>query len=99
MTIGDNDFIKDCVKQINRDLWNKAHPNEKFLEELKEDLNALKKPMKTQPKEHKYELYIPNDLHWILVKIAAEHQMHQEDYVESMIKAHAEQHVGRKTDN
>jgi hypothetical protein len=67
--------------------------SEKFLNDLKEDFNALKRTMKTQPKEHRYELYIPNDLHWILVKLAAEQQMHQEDYVESIIKAHAEEHV------
>ncbi len=93
MTIGDNDFIKDCVKRMNQELWNKANPNEKFLNDLKEDFNALKRTTKTQPKEHKYELYIPNDLHWILVKLAAEQQMHQEDYVESIIKAHAKEHV------
>ncbi len=93
MTIGDNDFIKDCVKRMNEELWNKANPNEKFLNDLKEDFNALKRTVKAQPEEHRYELYIPNDLHWILVKLAAEQQMHQEDYVESIIKAHAEEHV------
>ncbi len=96
MTIGDNDFIKDCVKRMNQELWNKAHPNEKFLNDLKEDFNALKRTTKTQPKEHRYELYIPNDLHWILVKLAAEQQMHHEDYVEFIVKARAAEHVDRQ---
>lgn len=104
MTIGDNDFIKDCVKLMNEELFRKANPGEKFLDDLKEDFNALNKKAKQQygtkpPKEHKYELYIPNDLHWVLVKLAAEHQMHQEDYVESIIKAHAEEHVDRQTNS
>ncbi len=98
MTIGDNDFIKDCVKRMNEELFRKANPGEKFLDDLKEDFNALNKKAKQQygtkpPKEHKYELYIPNDLHWILVKLAAEQQMHHEDYVESMVKEHAEYRI------
>ncbi len=98
MTIGNNDFIKDCVKHMNQELWNKANPNEKFLNDLKEDFNALKRTMKTKPKEdHRYEIYIPNDLHWILVKLAAELQMHQEDYVEFMIKKLAQEHRDAST--
>lgn len=97
MTIGDNEFIKDCVKRMNQELWNKAHPNEKFLDDLKESFNEAKKKMKTQPKEHRYEIYIPNDLHWILVKLAAELEMHQEDYVEFMIKKLAQEHRDAST--
>jgi hypothetical protein len=93
MTISNNDFIKDCVKRMNEELFRKENPNEKFLDDLKEGFNEAKKKMKTQPKEHKYELYIPNDLHWVLVKIAAEHQMQHEDYVESMVKEHVEYRI------
>ena len=43
-------------------------------------------------KRHRYDLEIDNDTHWLLVKIAAEYQMHYEQYAEEVLKGHVEQH-------
>jgi hypothetical protein len=93
MTMSNNDFIKDCVKRINEELCDKPDPNKKLLDELRKDF----KPTNEHKNEHKYEVYIPNELHWVLVKLGAELQMHHEDYVELMIKKLAQQHIDAST--
>ena len=45
----------------------------------------------------RYELDIPEDTHWELVKLAADLKMHQEDYAINVLISHVESELDRKT--
>lgn len=44
----------------------------------------------------RYDLDIPEDTHWALVKLAAELKMHQEDYAENVLIGHVERELDRQ---
>ena len=44
----------------------------------------------------RYELDIPEDTHWELVKLAADLKMHQEDYAINVLIGHVESELDRK---
>ena len=52
-------------------------------------------PMK-KPEYHRYDLEIPNDLHWELVKLGAELKMDYEVYAEEVLKMHAEYSISKR---
>lgn len=52
--------------------------------------------------KYHYDIEVDEGTHWALVKLAAEICMHQEDYVEQLLKAHCEdceEQRNRKTAN
>jgi hypothetical protein len=51
-------------------------------------------PMPTMPT--RYDLDIPEDTHWELVKLAADLKMHHEDYAQHVLIGHVEQQLDRK---
>ncbi len=52
-------------------------------------------PMKLRD-HHKYDLEIPSDLHWELVKLGAELKMDYEVYAEEVLKMHAEDAISKR---
>jgi hypothetical protein len=42
---------------------------------------------------YKYDLEIPEDIHWKLVMLGAKLKMHEETYVEQLLKEHVQQVV------
>ena len=56
---------------------------------------AMQSPMKLR-EHHKYDLEIPDDLHWELVKLGAELKMDYEVYAEEVLKMHAEEAISRR---
>jgi hypothetical protein len=44
----------------------------------------------------RYDLDIPEDTHWELVKLAADLRMHPEDYAQNVLIAHVENELDRK---
>jgi hypothetical protein len=52
-------------------------------------------PMKLR-NHHKYDLEIPSDLHWELVKLGAELKMDYEVYAEEVLKMHAEDAISKR---
>ena len=45
----------------------------------------------------RYDLELPEDTHWELVKLAADLKMHHEDYAQNVLIGHVEQELDRKT--
>jgi hypothetical protein len=56
---------------------------------------AMQSPMKLR-EHHKYDLEIPDDLHWELVKLGAELKMDYEVYAEEVLKMHAEDAINKR---
>jgi hypothetical protein len=56
---------------------------------------AMQSPMKLR-EHHKYDLEIPNDLHWELVRLGAELKMDYEVYAEEVLRIHAEDAISRR---
>lgn len=50
----------------------------------------------TQTPTQRYDLDIPEDTHWELVKLAAELKMHQEDYAQYVLIGHVEKELDRQ---
>lgn len=46
--------------------------------------------------DKRYDLEIPEDTHWELVKLAADLKMHYEDYAQNVLIGHVEQELDRK---
>ena len=44
----------------------------------------------------RYDLDLPEETHWELVKLAAELKMHHEDYAQNVLIGHVEQELDRK---
>ena len=44
----------------------------------------------------RYDLEVPEDTHWELVKLAADLKMHHEDYAQNILIGHVEQELDRK---
>ena len=44
----------------------------------------------------RYDLELPEDTHWELVKLAADLKMHHEDYAQNILIAHVERELDRK---
>lgn len=67
---------------------------------MTEDILEYARQLATQPKTKmtylEYELVIPEDTHWELVKLAADLKMHHEDYALNVLIGHVEQELDRK---
>jgi len=50
--------------------------------------------MTIQPNTRRYELEIPEEVHWQLVKLGAEIKMHHEDYAEQILLGHVTNELG-----
>ena len=50
----------------------------------------------TIPGNKRYELEIPEDTHWELVKLAADLRMDYEEYAQNILIAHVENELDRK---
>jgi len=46
--------------------------------------------------DKRYDLEIPEDTHWELVKLAADLKMHHEDYAQNVLIGHVESELDRK---
>ena len=46
--------------------------------------------------DKRYDLEIPDDTHWELVKLAADLKMHHEDYAQNVLIGYVEQELDRK---
>jgi hypothetical protein len=44
----------------------------------------------------RYDLELPDDTHWELVKLAADLKMHHEDYAQNVLIGHVEHELDRK---
>ena len=67
-----------------------------------DDILDYARKLATQPmtiNHLRYELDIPEDTHWELVKLAADLKMHQEDYAINVLIGHVESELDRKTKN
>jgi hypothetical protein len=66
---------------------------------MTDDILEYARQLATQPlmKSYKrYDLDLPEDTHWELVKLAAELKMHHEDYAQNVLIGHVEQELDRK---
>jgi len=66
---------------------------------MTDDILEYARQLATQPMKigHlRYELDIPEDTHWELVKLAADLKMHQEDYAINVLIGHVESELDRK---
>jgi hypothetical protein len=67
-----------------------------------DDILDYARKLATQPKmiSHlRYELDIPEDTHWELVKLAADLKMHHEDYAIHLLIGHVESELDRKAED
>jgi hypothetical protein len=46
-----------------------------------------------------YDLELPEDTHWELVKLAADLKMHHEDYAQNVLIGHVEAELDRKAND
>jgi hypothetical protein len=62
-----------------------------------DDILDYARKLVAQPKMNPtYELSIPEDTHWELVKLAADLKMHHEDYALNVLIGHVESELDRK---
>lgn len=61
-------------------------------------IEAWESPTGTQ-KTFRYDLEIPEDIHWHLVRLAADLKMHQEDYVEWLLSKHIEHQLDQQVNH
>lgn len=59
-------------------------------------LQSLTNPIKNYIR---YDLEIPEDTHWELVKLAADLKMHHEDYAQNMLVGYVEQQLDRQAED
>jgi hypothetical protein len=52
----------------------------------------------TIPGDKRYDIEIPDDIHWELVKLAADLKMHHEDYAINVLIGHVESELDRKAE-
>jgi hypothetical protein len=57
---------------------------------------AMQTRTESIPGDKAYDLEIPEDTHWELVKMAAELKMHHEDYAINVLIGHVESELDRK---
>ena len=55
--------------------------------------------MTTHIKHKLYDVDVPEDTHWALVKLAADLKMDYEDYARSVLIAHVKQKLDRKANS
>jgi hypothetical protein len=66
---------------------------------VSDDILEYARQLATQPlmtKPTRYDLDLPEDTHWELVKLAAELKMHHEDYALNVLIGHVESELDRK---
>ena len=54
---------------------------------------GLQTPNRSMNDHKRYDLELPEDTHWELVKLAADLRMHHEDYAQNILIAHVEQQL------
>ena len=54
---------------------------------------GLQTPKRPMNDYKRYDLELPEDTHWELVKLAADLRMHHEDYAQNILIAHVEQQL------
>jgi hypothetical protein len=66
-----------------------------ILEYARQLVSKTTEPM--TPIRYHYDLEeLPEDIHWELVKLAADLRMHHEDYARNVLISHVEQELDRK---
>jgi hypothetical protein len=68
-------------------------------DEIFDDILDYARKLATEPmplNHLRYELDIPEDTHWELVKLAADLKMHHEDYALNILINHVESELDRK---
>jgi hypothetical protein len=69
---------------------------------MTDDILEYARQLATQPHmtNHKrYDLELPEDTHWELVKLAADLKMHHEDYAQNVLIGHVEAELDRKAND
>jgi hypothetical protein len=69
---------------------------------MTDDILEYARQLATQPRmtNHKrYDLELPEDTHWELVKLAADLKMHYEDYAQNVLIGHVESELDRKAND
>ena len=64
-----------------------------------DDILDYARQLATQPcmkPNTRYDLEVPEDTHWELVKLAADLKMHHEDYAQNVLIGHVEHELDRK---
>jgi hypothetical protein len=64
-----------------------------------DDIFDYARQLATQPRmkpNTRYDLEVPEDTHWELVKLAADLKMHHEDYAQNVLIGHVEHELDRK---
>jgi hypothetical protein len=75
--------------------------NSKIIE-VDEDIMEYARQLANQPLTNfmtgykRYDLEIPEDTHWELIKLAADLRMHHEDYAQNVLIGHVEHELDRK---
>jgi hypothetical protein len=70
-----------------------------------EDILEYARQLATQPITNfmtdykRYDLELPEDTHWELVKLAADLKMHHEDYAQNVLIGHVEAELDRKAND
>lgn len=67
---------------------------------MTDDILEYARQLATQPMPpipYRYDLDLPEDTHWELVKLAAELKMHHEDYAQNILINHVEQQLDKQT--
>lgn len=57
---------------------------------------ATQPTFKNMPPRLSYDLEIPEDIHWELVKLAADLKMYHEQYAQNILIGHVEQQLDQK---
>lgn len=69
---------------------------------MTDDILEYARQLATQSRmttHRRYDLELPEDTHWELVKLAADLKMHHEDYAQNVLIGHVENELDRKTRN
>jgi len=59
---------------------------------------ALTPRINSMANYRRYDLELPEDTHWELVKLAADLKMHHEDYAQNVLINHVESELDRKAE-
>jgi len=76
--------------------------NEAISDDIFDDILEYARQLAMQPRndtimgDKRYDLEIPEDTHWELVKLAADLKMHHEDYAQNLLINHVESELDRK---
>jgi hypothetical protein len=54
--------------------------------------SSISTPVESTKPKRRYDIEVDDDIHWELVRIAAKHKLHQEDFVEQLLVEFVAEH-------